>query len=234
MLPPERRVPEVRGLVDGSHYFVVHAPRQVGKTTALLALAQTLTAEGKYAATLVSMEVGAPFAKDPGKAEAAILGDWQMAARAWLPPDLQPPPFPEAPAGLRLSAALEAWALASPRPLVLFLDEIDSLQDKGSWQHTAARRCSIDSNDINASIDVVSTITIRDLDPEVKERLRVRAAQHGRSMEEEVRVILRSAIAETSVTPTRLGDSIRRRFQGCGVQLKLPVREPMRQPPKPR
>ncbi|WP_304608700.1 hypothetical protein [Hyalangium versicolor] len=38
MLPPLRRLPEVRQLVDQHGYFVVHAPRQVGKTTALLSL----------------------------------------------------------------------------------------------------------------------------------------------------------------------------------------------------
>jgi hypothetical protein len=57
MLPPEQRIPEVRGLVDGAHYFVVHAPRQVGKTTALLSLARALTREGRYTAALLSMEV---------------------------------------------------------------------------------------------------------------------------------------------------------------------------------
>jgi S-adenosylmethionine:diacylglycerol 3-amino-3-carboxypropyl transferase len=53
-------------------------------------------------------------------------------------------------------------------------------------------------------------------------------------MEEEARVILRSAIAESSVTPTRLGDSIRRRFKRLAVELKLPARQPMREPPNLR
>jgi plasmid stability protein len=43
----------------------------------------------------------------------------------------------------------------------------------------------------------VASITIRDLDDSVKRKLRVRAAQHGRSMEEEARNILRTALAET-------------------------------------
>ncbi|MBN1610475.1 MAG: Arc family DNA-binding protein [Polyangiaceae bacterium] len=80
----------------------------------------------------------------------------------------------------------------------------------------------------------MSTLTIRDLDPEVKERLRVRAAKNGRSMEEEVRVILRSVIAESSVRPSRLGDSIRRRFERLAVELELPAREPAREPPNLR
>ena len=46
MLPAMRRLPQVRRLIDQESYFVVHAPRQIGKTTALLSLAQELTAEG--------------------------------------------------------------------------------------------------------------------------------------------------------------------------------------------
>jgi plasmid stability protein len=81
----------------------------------------------------------------------------------------------------------------------------------------------------------MASITIRDLDPETKDRLRVRAARHGRSMEEEVRVILRSTLAEAAADPVRLGDAIHRRFKALGgVELELPPREPMREPPKLR
>lgn len=81
----------------------------------------------------------------------------------------------------------------------------------------------------------MASITIRDLDPELKARLRVRAAQHGRSMEEEVRVILRAAIAERQTVERGLAKSIHRRFKAVGgVELGVPEREPMRAPPKPR
>jgi hypothetical protein len=129
MLPPTERLPKVMALVDGQKYFVLHAPRQTGKTTALLALAMELTASERYVAALLSMEVGAPFADDPGAAELAILGDWRRAASAQLPDALQPPAWPPDEAGSRIGAALTAWALAAPRPLVVFLDEIDALRD---------------------------------------------------------------------------------------------------------
>lgn len=128
MLPPERRLVGVRKLVDDSAYLVLHAPRQVGKTTALRAFAQTLTAEGRYAALLVSMETGAAFPGNVGAAEEAVLGAWRERARTWLPQELQPPPWPEAAAGSKLRAALGAWCRATQRPLVLFLDEIDALE----------------------------------------------------------------------------------------------------------
>jgi type II secretory pathway predicted ATPase ExeA len=119
----------VRGLIDRRSYFVVHAPRQTGKTTALLALAAALTAEGRYAAALVSAEQGAPFGDDPGAAEGAVLGAFRTAISAQLPPDLQPPPWPATEPGNRISAALATWAEACSRPIVLFIDEIDALHD---------------------------------------------------------------------------------------------------------
>jgi hypothetical protein len=127
MLPVMRRLPTVRQLIDRQSYFVLHAPRQVGKTTALIMLSRELAAEGRYACLMASVEVGAPFSRAVGAAELAILGDWRDAARFALPPELWPPPWPDAAPGQRISAALGAWAAACPRPLVLLLDEIDAL-----------------------------------------------------------------------------------------------------------
>jgi hypothetical protein len=129
-LPVLARLPDVRRLIDQQIYFVLHAPRQVGKTTSLLHLGRELTAEGAYVAVLVSMEVGSAFPHDPGAAELAILGAWRSWVEFALPPELQPPPWPEAAPGARIAAALGAWARAAPRPLVVFLDEIDGLQDE--------------------------------------------------------------------------------------------------------
>ena len=47
MIPAERRLPEALGLVEQGSFFVVHAPRQTGKTTALQALAGHLAAQGQ-------------------------------------------------------------------------------------------------------------------------------------------------------------------------------------------
>jgi hypothetical protein len=129
VLPALRRLPDVRRLIDQKSYFVLHAPRQVGKTTSLLTLAAELTREGRHVAALVSMELGAGFSNDVGAAELAILGSWTRAAEVQLPPELRPPPWPAAPPGERIGAALGAWVKAAPRPLVVFLDEIDALQN---------------------------------------------------------------------------------------------------------
>jgi type II secretory pathway predicted ATPase ExeA len=130
MLPPTVRLPNLGRLIAQESYFVIHAPRQTGKTTAMLALAKQLTESGNYAAVMVSAEVGAPFSDDPGTAELAILGAWSDAIAIRLPQELQPPAWKFEDAGQRIRSSLQAWAQASPRPLVLFIDEIDSLQDK--------------------------------------------------------------------------------------------------------
>ena len=77
----------------------------------------------------------------------------------------------------------------------------------------------------------MASITIRNLDDGVKTRLRIRAAEHGRSMEEEARVILRDAVgAETRAD--NLANAIRARFAPFGgVELDLPPRQPIREPP---
>lgn len=77
----------------------------------------------------------------------------------------------------------------------------------------------------------MASITIRNLDDDIKRRLRVRAAGHGRSMEEEARAILREAVAARPL-PGDLGAAIHRRFAATGgVDLDLPPRGPGRTPP---
>ena len=75
----------------------------------------------------------------------------------------------------------------------------------------------------------MASLTIRNLDEELKARLRVEAAIHGNSMEEEVRCILRKALI-ASPSAKGLGSRISQRFQAVqGVELELPARtEPPR------
>ena len=78
----------------------------------------------------------------------------------------------------------------------------------------------------------MASVTIRNLDDSLKARLRVRAAEHGTSMEEEVREILRTALSTERPAPLGLGRAIHERMaEFGGLELPTPVREPMRQPP---
>ncbi|WP_322751507.1 MULTISPECIES: ATP-binding protein, partial [unclassified Frankia] len=109
-------------------YFVVHAPRQTGKTTTLRALADALTATGVYAALHFSCEVGEAAGDDYGAAQRGVLRAMRSRAEIALPAELRPPPWPAAPDENMLAEALAGWARVCPRPLVLFFDEIDALR----------------------------------------------------------------------------------------------------------
>jgi type II secretory pathway predicted ATPase ExeA len=129
MLPAVPRLPEMRGLIESQSYFVLHAARQSGKTTSMIALARELTAEGRYAAIVLSVQPAATFSHDVNQAEKLLLDAWRDTAEDELPTELRPPKWRKTEAGQRIRAALRAWARAIPRPLVVFLDEIDSLKD---------------------------------------------------------------------------------------------------------
>ncbi|WP_434688410.1 ATP-binding protein [Pseudanabaena minima] len=130
MLPASDRLPELEQLIAQENYFVIHAPRQTGKTTAMMALAQELTASGRYTSVMLSLEVGAVFSDDVGAAELAILDEWKQSIRFRLPRELQPQQWLEADAGARIGTNLSNWAEQSSRPLVVFLDEIDALSNE--------------------------------------------------------------------------------------------------------
>lgn len=126
LLSSQVRLPAVVELIEQRGYFIIHAPRQTGKTTAMLTFAQELTAAGTYTALMVSAEVGAAYSQNPDRAERAILNAWQDAASVWLPAELQPPDWSQVE---HIGQALRLWCQQSKRPIVLFIDEIDALQD---------------------------------------------------------------------------------------------------------
>ena len=132
LIPPLSRIDldDVLGLVRDRKYFVLHAPRQTGKTSALLALADLLNERG-YHCVYVTVETARTAGDDVAQAmqtvlaalaEAAdaALGDLFLAgARARILAEFGP--------AMALGAALRRWAQAAPRPLVLLIDEIDTL-----------------------------------------------------------------------------------------------------------
>ncbi|MFR9751395.1 AAA family ATPase [Nocardia sp. 004] len=133
MLPAAERLPDACRHIARGQYFVLHAPRQTGKTTSLAELARRLTDEGRYLALHFSCEVAASFGDDFAGAERAILDRIQRAARvARVAPELMPPlPWPESAPGTMLGNGLADWVEQCPRPLVLFFDEIDALRGMG-------------------------------------------------------------------------------------------------------
>ncbi|MBI4771304.1 MAG: ATP-binding protein, partial [Chloroflexi bacterium] len=132
-LPPLERLDlaEVLMLIDQHKYFVLHAPRQTGKTSFLLALMETLNRQGRYRCLYVNVEGAQAAREDVAAAMQAILYEIALKAQSTLAD-----PYPESVwqevlasggAYAALNGLLARWAAASPQPLVLLIDEIDSL-----------------------------------------------------------------------------------------------------------
>ncbi|MBE1588489.1 ATP-binding protein [Nonomuraea angiospora] len=130
MLPPTAQLAQVRELIESDRYFVLHAPRQTGKSTALSTLASELNAEGDIAALMFSCEVARTAGDDVDWTESFLLDSLRTAAElsGWPEELLPPDPLPQVAPGSRFGAALSEWCRRNPRRMVLILDEIDSLQ----------------------------------------------------------------------------------------------------------
>ncbi len=132
-LPPLQRwnLDDVLTLIARQKYFLLHAPRQTGKTTCLLALMDTLNREGRYRALYVNIEA-AQAARERVEAGMAAVVQAIANSAAWRLGD----PYADALArevlqGASLLVGVEAfltrWCAQSPHPLVLLLDEVDAL-----------------------------------------------------------------------------------------------------------
>ena len=132
-LPPLERfdLENVLTLIAQKKYFVLHAPRQTGKTSCLLALAEHLQRAGQYQPLYLNVEIAQSAREDVGAAMQAILG--KLAAQTYT--RLGNPVLNENwrlllekhGAHGALEAALALWAESSSQPVVLMLDEIDAL-----------------------------------------------------------------------------------------------------------
>ncbi len=132
-LDSESRLPGLRALIEQREYFVLHAPCQTGKTTLLDTLAQKLTAEGRYAALHFSIEASRPFSHNVEKAISSALDSLRWTANTLLPTSLRPPEhlFKEiSEPSNGLFYLLSQWAEQCPLPLVIFIDEIDAIEEE--------------------------------------------------------------------------------------------------------
>ena len=118
-------------LIRQEKYFVLHAPRQTGKTSALLALRDELNASGEFRCVYVNVEVGQTAREDVAAAMRAILSALARAARHALDDlfvtDIWRGILDDAGPNDALGETLACWAAADPKPLVLMIDEVDAL-----------------------------------------------------------------------------------------------------------
>ena len=132
-IPPLERfdLDEVLRLVDGEKYFVLHAPRQTGKTSSLLALCDLLNGQG-YVCVYTTVETARTARDDVEQVMRTVLSGLGSRARMTLGDEFLAREWSGilaefGPSGA-LGEALTRWAEASPKPLVLLVDEIDTLQ----------------------------------------------------------------------------------------------------------
>ena len=134
-IPPLGRIDldEVLGLIRDKKYFVLHAPRQTGKTSALLELRDLLNdgGQGDYRCVYANVEAGQAARENVAEGMRAVLSQFALRASLTLGDDSLERVCRHAldsagPLGA-LSLTLSRWAAADRKPLVLLIDEIDTL-----------------------------------------------------------------------------------------------------------
>lgn len=132
-LPPLSRLnlEEILSLIAQEKYFVLHAPRQVGKTSCLLALMDHLNQEGRYRCLYANVEAAQAAREDVKGGMRAILSELGSMALDFLgdsfPEEHWPQVLEKVGENAALNRLLTTWAEQGEKPLVLLLDEIDAL-----------------------------------------------------------------------------------------------------------
>lgn len=134
-LPPATRLSEqeLQTLIDQKRYFILHAPRQTGKTSTMINFARQLNKEGIYTALYVNVEGAQALRGNVIEATSVILEEFLKRIKDQLPNEKHIISYiwgvlnPKNVTGASLSSMLSEWASNSAKPLIIFIDEIDSL-----------------------------------------------------------------------------------------------------------
>ncbi|KKS68372.1 MAG: hypothetical protein UV38_C0002G0241 [candidate division TM6 bacterium GW2011_GWE2_42_60] len=124
---------ELRELIEQKKYFILHAPRQTGKTSTMLNFARQLNTESEYTALYVNVESAQAARSNYKDALPIILQQIATRVREQLPQEkiffeiFEELKKEAVPAGSLLATLLSRWCAQSQKPLVLLIDEIDSL-----------------------------------------------------------------------------------------------------------
>ncbi|HLP60960.1 MAG TPA: ATP-binding protein [Candidatus Deferrimicrobium sp.] len=170
MVDPLKRLIDIETLINNELYFMIHAPRQSGKTTYLHALTQKLNKEEKYIALVVSFETAGYKSITVKDANEALIDCVFTAASEQLP-DSYRPANPKNGTFLNLKNYLKDWANNQEKPIVLFIDEVDALMDDVLIAVLRQLRDGYQSRPKHfpSSIALVGLRDIRDYKAQVKE-----------------------------------------------------------------
>ena len=132
-IPPLDRLDmdEILMLIRQKKYFVLHAPRQTGKTSTLLAMADRLNSVGEFRCVYINVEAGQAMRGDVAAAIRDVLSELASRACEMLQDDsvraIRDEVLAHEPPSSALKELLVRWSAADPKPLVVLIDEIDSL-----------------------------------------------------------------------------------------------------------
>lgn len=127
MVPPFRGMDrEIIRLIEAEQYFLLHAPRQTGKTTLLHAFARRLNEEGTYISLVFSVETAGVSSFTEEMANERMVDALYGMAEYFLPEEERPVP-PLHP--ISLKEYIRRWCRAQTKPIILLIDEVDSLWD---------------------------------------------------------------------------------------------------------
>jgi AAA-like domain len=132
-IPPLERIntKEVLELIAARKSFILHAPRQTGKTSCLLALADLLNQSGEYRAVYANVEAAQAAREKIETGMRTVLGEIASQAQLMLRDDLpwnrMTALLDQSGGGQALNRLLREWSQAAPLPLVVMFDEVDAL-----------------------------------------------------------------------------------------------------------
>jgi len=123
----------LKKLIDNKRYFILHAPRQTGKTTLMMQLMEELNQASQYITLYVNVEAAQPLRNDIEAVNELIVSEFESKAAIYLRKDWQPQEdcFKIRSMSRGISDFLSRWCLQLPKPLVLLMDEVDALIGDG-------------------------------------------------------------------------------------------------------
>ena len=124
-------VSNMKKLIDNEHYFILHAPRQTGKTTLILQLMEQINKEDKYIALYINVEVAQAWRNNVVEVNKTIISEFRIQTEIYLPKQYQPSAACFENINNEFSLFLMRWCLELPKPLIVFMDEVDALIGDG-------------------------------------------------------------------------------------------------------
>ncbi len=122
---------DLKKLIDNERYFILHAPRQTGKTTLMLQLMEQINKEDKYIALYINVEVAQAWRNNVTEVNNTIINEFRIQTEIYLPKQYQPSAACFENIGNQFSLFLMRWCLELTKPLVIFMDEVDALIGDG-------------------------------------------------------------------------------------------------------